>query len=607
MRSLSRRWSNSLRRSGGPWLTISLLFVVLVPSVGLWWFMQAAVQNEQLAMRQRLLEAYGAQLAIIRESFQKDLEAEARTVEERRRQISGQRLFGELVRSGSGEAIVVFGAEGRVVYPSGLTAKPLWQADAGWEAAQRWEATDKGKAASAYAELAARAANPAARARALQAEARCHFQAGGPKAALAVVDGPLQAETLRTATDPQGRLIVAAAELLALDLLSPDSAERAPLLTRLRARVLDYDAVEMPAAQRRFLLGELLKRGSDRALEQMLEAEELAHDYLEKGGGSPAGRGLHSSPVPTVWQTGSEFGPVVLLHRAERLEARLRARLVPATLPSNVTVQLVPPGREPVGAIASLPAGDNLPGWQLAIGSKDAGLMIASRQRANSYLWTAVVTVLVVGLLGLLAWGLVRRQMALTQLRNDLVANVSHELKTPLASMRLLVETLLNSPRLDEQVTREYLTMIAIENVRLSRLITNFLTFSRIEGNRYSFDFQEVAAATIVDESAASVRDRFRAPACRFEVETAPELPVLRVDRDALVTALVNLLDNAWKYSGTESTSVCRCDETAGKWLSRFATTALVFLSLIGNESSSASSRRTPHAARRGLQAVAWD
>jgi len=97
---------------------------------------------------------------------------------------------------------------------------------------------------------------------------------------------------------------------------------------------------------------------------------------------------------------------------------------------------------------------------------------------------------------------MVRRQAALTQLRNDLVANVTHELKTPLSSMRLLVETLLNSPQLNEKTAREYLELIAKEIFRLSRLIDNFLTFSRIERNKYTFDFKEVPAKAIVESAA---------------------------------------------------------------------------------------------------------
>ncbi len=145
---------------------------------------------------------------------------------------------------------------------------------------------------------------------------------------------------------------------------------------------------------------------------------------------------------------------------------------------------------------------------------------------------------------------LVRRQAALTRLRTDLVANVTHELKTPLSSMRLLVDTLLDSRTLHEPTAREYLQLIAKENARLSRLIDNFLTFSRMERNKYALGFKEVAAATIVEGAAAAMREKFQVPGCHFEVHMGRDLPTVVADEDAMVTALVNLLDNAFKYSG---------------------------------------------------------
>ena len=86
-------------------------------------------------------------------------------------------------------------------------------------------------------------------------------------------------------------------------------------------------------------------------------------------------------------------------------------------------------------------------------------------------------------LAGFLVGQTLRQQARLARLKTDLVATVSHELKTPLASMRLLVETLLEDGFQDEKAAREYLQMIAGENLRLSRLIENFLTFSRMERN----------------------------------------------------------------------------------------------------------------------------
>ena len=110
---------------------------------------------------------------------------------------------------------------------------------------------------------------------------------------------------------------------------------------------------------------------------------------------------------------------------------------------------------------------------------------------------------------------MLREQSRLTRLKNDLVATVSHELKTPLASIRLLVDTLLDAdgspdaPFGDHVRAREYLEMIAKENSRLSRLIDNFLTFSRMERGKHRFDFQPTDAAAIVEQAVAAVADRF--------------------------------------------------------------------------------------------------
>src|SRR5205814_330605 len=88
------------------------------------------------------------------------------------------------------------------------------------------------------------------------------------------------------------------------------------------------------------------------------------------------------------------------------------------------------------------------------------------------------------------------------------------------------------------------------ENARLSRLIDNFLTFSRIERNKYPFNFKEVSASAIVAAAADAARERLDTKGCAFEIDAAPNLPSVRADSDAMVTALLNLLDNAWKYSG---------------------------------------------------------
>jgi signal transduction histidine kinase len=189
-----------------------------------------------------------------------------------------------------------------------------------------------------------------------------------------------------------------------------------------------------------------------------------------------------------------------------------------------------------------------LPGWRVRMpmpgGKLPAG--VTSRQAA-SYLWVGSLTIALMATLAVLAGRALRRQMRVTRLKTDLVAAVSHELKTPLASMQLLVDSLLETEPLDPVRTREYLQLVARENTRLNRLIENFLTFSRMENARGKFEFARARPEDVVHSALESVAGRFP-----VQVEIEPGLPALHADVDALVTVLLNLLDNAFKYTGDD-------------------------------------------------------
>ena len=143
----------------------------------------------------------------------------------------------------------------------------------------------------------------------------------------------------------------------------------------------------------------------------------------------------------------------------------------------------------------------------------------------------------------------VGRQIKLSRLKNDFIATVSHELKTPLASMRVLADTLLEGSYEDQKQTKEYLELICKENKRLSGLIDNFLTFSRMERNKQAFEMVRTSPAAIARAAAEAVRTEFSQSPCKFDVNINDDLPDVLADRDAIVTVLVNLLDNAYKYS----------------------------------------------------------
>jgi signal transduction histidine kinase len=211
------------------------------------------------------------------------------------------------------------------------------------------------------------------------------------------------------------------------------------------------------------------------------------------------------------------------------------------------------------------PVGIRFPQWRIALSFKGGDpFAAAAEERIATYLWTAVFVIALIAVLAFLIARHVSRQIRLTRLKNNLIASVSHELKTPLSSMRVLVDTLLEGRYRDEQQVREYLDLISKENLRLSRLIDNFLAFSRMERNKRTFEFKPVVPGEIISEACASVRERFEANGHILNIEVEPDLPMIHADRDALATVLINLLDNAYKYSGEDKRVTIRAFSESG-------------------------------------------
>ena len=531
-----------------------LLLAVLVPSVCLLWFMNQAVRNERLAVRQKLADAYRVNLSLVQNQLEAYWRQTAGALDAETNHLAASALFAKQVRAGLADAVICLDSGGNVMYPGPASAPQPEAPDAAWMEAAGLEASNPVEAVAAFTRLAEQATNANLAARALQAQARGLMKAKQSEAAIAVLTGPLEEERYRHATDAQGRLLVPNVELMALELLKDSAPDRArATLERLNKRLLDYDDLALSAPQRRFLMHQVQREFSDQTFSPMLEAEDLAARFLEVGPVQAGEPTLHPTALPGVWQFASTRGRVVTLHQTEALLHRMRDGIASQLMPADASLAVLPPGKEFEQSLLTVLAGATLPQWRLALALKDQRLFdTAAEHRIASLVWIGVLMFVTVIVLAALALRLVRRQMALTQLRNDLVANVTHELKTPLSSMRLLVDTLLNSQPLHEQTAREYLQLIAQENLRLSRLIDNFLTFSRMERNKYAFGFKEVPATAIVEGAITAVRERFNAPGCQFETHIAPGLPSVVADPDALVTAVVNLLDNAFKYSGEE-------------------------------------------------------
>jgi signal transduction histidine kinase len=147
---------------------------------------------------------------------------------------------------------------------------------------------------------------------------------------------------------------------------------------------------------------------------------------------------------------------------------------------------------------------------------------------------------------------MVSKEMAVAKLKSDFVSNVSHELRTPLALIRLYAETL-ELGRINTQEKKDqYYRIIRKESERLTSLINNILDFSRIEAGRKEYEFRETDIGELVRNTLDSYRYQVEQQGFEMEENIEPNLPQVYVDREAIARALVNLVNNALKYSNHE-------------------------------------------------------
>jgi signal transduction histidine kinase len=194
--------------------------------------------------------------------------------------------------------------------------------------------------------------------------------------------------------------------------------------------------------------------------------------------------------------------------------------------------------------------GEALPHWEAAL-----YLMKPEQIQASARGWKRTLTFLIAGLLGAIALGgwLVaadaRRQMALAQQKTDFVSNVSHELKTPLTSIRMFAELMLAGRPETAGKTPQYLRIIMVEAERLTRLINNVLDFAKLERRQKRIERKPLDLHPVIAALWESQEVHLRESGFSTRWEAAPGPYRVQGDDDALAQILVNLLSNAEKYS----------------------------------------------------------
>jgi signal transduction histidine kinase/tetratricopeptide (TPR) repeat protein len=195
---------------------------------------------------------------------------------------------------------------------------------------------------------------------------------------------------------------------------------------------------------------------------------------------------------------------------------------------------------------------DNFPPWKIEFFRSSSSGFAGMDLRKSFYFWTIVVLLIVLTFGAFLIMRTVSHEMGVIKMKSDFVSSVSHEFKTPLTSMRTLIERIQEGKVKDKVKMDQYISVIAQDTDKLTRLVGNILDFSRMEEGKREFDFVETDVAQLVSYQVQEFqKNELRKD---FSIQTLIQeyIPQLALDRESFSQALINLLDNAVKFSSGE-------------------------------------------------------
>jgi signal transduction histidine kinase len=200
----------------------------------------------------------------------------------------------------------------------------------------------------------------------------------------------------------------------------------------------------------------------------------------------------------------------------------------------------------------SFPFPENLPNWKLILSENNPGFM-TTLMKAGSGIYLVVFILIV--LLMLLGFTFIlytlNVELRLNKLKSEFISNVSHELKSPLTSIRMMTE-MLHHNRVDtDERKAEYYSAMLEESEHLSHLIDNILDFSRIDEDRKKYEFADLDLDKLTREFIKSISEMIRETGFEINYTSPDKIPVIGADRNAILQLLYNLVDNAIKFSGT--------------------------------------------------------
>ena len=189
------------------------------------------------------------------------------------------------------------------------------------------------------------------------------------------------------------------------------------------------------------------------------------------------------------------------------------------------------------------------PNLQMGISLKDQTIneLATIKAREGIIMVVVVFIVLIVGIWFL--YSSVKREIHLTQIKSEFISNVSHEIRTPLALISVYIETLEMGRIISSEKINEYYGIISKETARLTGMVNKILSFSKMEKGKQNYNFKGCDLNTITQNVLETYQFHFKNKGFTYNLNQSNHLYVISCDSEAIANAIINLIDNAIKYS----------------------------------------------------------
>ncbi|MCA9582173.1 MAG: HAMP domain-containing histidine kinase, partial [Myxococcales bacterium] len=187
--------------------------------------------------------------------------------------------------------------------------------------------------------------------------------------------------------------------------------------------------------------------------------------------------------------------------------------------------------------------------WRLQVAPEQAPLLEKQSKTKRRTEFGLIATAFVIILLGVLfILYAADQERRFNALKSEFIANVSHELKTPLSVIRMFSEMLLTGRVKDQRKAEQYFGIISRESERLSALIENVLDFDALERGKQKYELKEGNLTEVIARAVDTFRYRVEQEGTKIEFVPGDHPTIVHLDEQAILLAVINLLDNAVKY-----------------------------------------------------------